>query len=116
MGDLYDEYGLSPFGEDTGGVLSDVSNGAPDESPTTPTGTGTGYYVPPAWESGLLGGITTALNYAIVRDQAKFAAKTGYAPGAAPMTPTPQAAAAIGNQRLLLMGAIALGALFLLKK
>jgi hypothetical protein len=116
MPDLFDSVGMSPFGEDTGMVLPDVSNGAPDEQPTTPTGAGTGYYVPSAWESTLLGGLSATLNYALQRDQAKFAAEHGYAPGNATMTPTPTTAAAIGNQRLLLLGAIALGAVVLMRK
>lgn len=116
MYDLYDDFGLNPFGEDTGTVLPDVSNSAPAMQPSTPLATGTGYYVEPAWQSALFGGLTTALNYAIAKDQAQFAAKTGYAPGVATMTATPTTAAKVGNQRLILLGAVALGAVILLRK
>jgi hypothetical protein len=116
MFDTFDDNNLSPFGEDTGGVLPDVSQSSPPEQPTTPTGTGSGYYVPSAWESGLLGGLSQALNYAIQRDQAQFAAQHGYAPGVAYMTPTPRAAAAMGNSRLLVIGGIVVLALVLMRK
>lgn len=115
MGDLYDEYGLSPFGEDTGGVLSDVSNGSPDEQPTTPTGTGTGYYIPPAWESGLLGGLTSALNAAIAKDQAKTQQQTMVTAANTSMAVTQQKAA-ITNQRLLMLGGLALVAIFVMER
>lgn len=113
--DLYDTAGLSPFGEDTGTVLPDVSNGSPDEQPTTPTGTGTGYYVPPAWESGLLGGLTSALNTAIAKDQQAQVVKTSQAVAATNIA-VAQNTAKLANTRLLLLGGLGLAALFLMKE
>jgi hypothetical protein len=116
LDNLFDDSSLSPFGEDSGGVLDDVSNSSPAEQPSTPTGTGTGMYIPSNWEAGLMGGLHDVLNYALARGQAEFAAKHGYAPGNAKMTATPQAQAAIGNSRLLIIGAIVVAAALVLRK
>jgi hypothetical protein len=113
MVDLYDEMGLSPFGEDTGMVLPDVSNGAPDEQPSTPTGTGSGYYIPPTWETGLVGGLSSVLNTVLNRENAKTQQQvmtTSAATGIA----VAQQQAKITNQRLMMFGGIAIVAFLLM--
>jgi hypothetical protein len=96
------------------GVLPDVSMSEPAQQPTTATGNGTGYYVDNTWQSALFGTIGQALNYALVRDQMQFGQKAGYTTGV-PVTATPQAAAAIQNNRIILIGAVAIGLAFVLK-
>lgn len=55
-----------------GYVLPDVSQGAPDMSPSTPTGNGTGYYASQVAESSSWTDLAKqALQYALNRDQAK---------------------------------------------
>jgi hypothetical protein len=49
-------------------VLPDVSMGAPDMSPSTPTGNGTGYFIDPAVQSQGFDLLKTGLNYALQRD------------------------------------------------
>lgn len=113
MDDLFDDMGLSPFGEDTGTVLPDVSNGAPDEQPSTPTGTGSGYYIPPTWETGLVGGLSSVLNTVLNRENAKTqqqVATTNAATGIA----VAQQQAKITNQRLLMFGGIAIAAILVM--
>lgn len=84
--------------------LPDVSNGAPDQQPSTPTGTGTGYWVDPSQESAMWGTVQKALQYAINRDQISMAAKTGLQTSAAgAVVPTAQAAQKIQNQQFLLL-------------
>lgn len=57
---------LSGTVSDPSMVLGDVSNGAPDMSPSTPTGNGSGYSILPAALPGML---AQGLNYAIQKDQ-----------------------------------------------
>ena len=67
------------------------------------------------WSS-LSGALDKALNYALIRDQQKFAAEHGYSATPTPYTPTPQAAAQAANSRLLLLGLIGVGIAFALRK
>jgi hypothetical protein len=97
------------------GVLPDVSMSEPAQQPTTPTGNGTGYYVDNSWQSALFGTIGQALNYALVRDQQQIAKQTGFTTGV-PVTATPQAAAAIQNNRILLIGGVGLALAFILTR
>lgn len=97
------------------GVLPDVSMSEPATQPTTATGTGTGYYVPSDWTTGLFGTVSQALNYALLRDQQQIAAKTGTVVGGVPVTATPAAAAAAANSRILLLGGIAVALAFVLR-
>jgi hypothetical protein len=61
----------------------------------------------------LLGGtLQTAANYAMVRDQQQMAVKNGYTMAATPLAPTAQAAAAMANSRLMLLGLIGVGLVF----
>jgi hypothetical protein len=94
------------------GVLPDVSMSEPAQQSTTPTGNGTGYYVENGWLNAITGTVQTALNYAIVRDQQQIAQKTGFTTGV-PVVATPQATAAIQNNRLLMVGGLAIVALLL---
>jgi hypothetical protein len=97
------------------GVLPDVSMSEPAQQPMTATGNGTGYYVDNTWQNQLFGTIGQALNYAIVRDQAQIAKTTGFTTGI-PVTATPQAAAALQNNRLLLIGGVAVALAFVLTR
>jgi hypothetical protein len=90
--------------------------GSSAQQPTTPTGTGTGYYVDNTASSAMWGALDKALNYVLVRDQQKFAAEHGYSATPTPYTPTPQAAAQAANSRLLLLGVIGVGIAFALRK
>jgi hypothetical protein len=55
---------------DNGGmVLSDVSNGAPDQSPSTPTGNGSGYFIDTTTQNQIFGTIQKGLDYVLRRDQ-----------------------------------------------
>lgn len=96
--------------------LPDNYYGSSSQQPTTPTGTGTGYYVDNTMWSSLSGALDKALNYALIRDQQKFAAEHGYSATPTPYTPTPQAAAQAANSRLLLLGLIGVGIAFALRK
>lgn len=99
------------------GVLPDVSNSEPAMQPRTATGNGTGYYVDNSWWSALNGTVSSALNYAIMRDQQQIAQKTGtmYTGPGNQVVATPQAIAQQQNSRLLLLGLIAVGVLFAVK-
>ncbi len=97
-------------------VAGDVSMGAPDESPTTPQGTGTGYYIDGSQQYTMFGAIDKALNYALQKDQTKFALEHGVTVGGTPVAvPKTAAAQAAQNKQMLLMAAIGLGAILLLK-
>lgn len=58
----------------TSSIRTDVSLGAPPEQPRDPTGNGTGQFMTSDWQGALFGGLQTALNYAIYRDQQKMTA------------------------------------------
>lgn len=55
-------------------IPADVSNGSPAEQPYTATGNGSGQFVTQDWQGALFGGLQTALNYALLRDQQKMTA------------------------------------------
>jgi len=59
------------WGADAGSPLSDVSYGSPAMESYTPTGTGSGTFIDSGWQQAIVGGLQTALNYAIVRDSYK---------------------------------------------
>lgn len=96
--------------------LPDNYYGSSSQQPTTPTGTGTGYYVDNTAWAAIGGAVDKALNYVLIRDQQKFAAEHGYSATPTPYTPTPQAAAAAANSRLLLLGLIGVGIAFAMRK
>jgi hypothetical protein len=96
--------------------LPDNYYGSSAQQPTTPTGTGTGYYVDSTAWAAIGGAVDKALNYVLIKDQQKFAAEHGYSATPTPYTPTPQAAAAAANQRLLLLGVLGVGIAFALRK
>lgn len=115
---IFDDISFDPYsGADAVGVLPDVSMSEPAQQPTTPTGNGYGYYVDPSpsWVNGLFGSLQTALNYAIVRDQQAIAQKTGTVYAGTPLVATPAANVAAQNRRFLTLGALGIGAVFLLK-
>lgn len=91
------------------GVYPDVSRGDAPMQPTTATGNGYGYSTGDTWLNALGGSLQTALNYALIRDQQKMAQQTGYVTAQTPLVPTPQAAAAAANSRILLLGLIGVG-------
>lgn len=66
----FSSFDLSDYtaGADAAAPLADVSNSSPAMSTYTTTGTGSGVFVDSGWQNALLGGLTTALNYAIKRD------------------------------------------------
>jgi hypothetical protein len=114
-----DDYDLSDIGfnwdGNSFGVLPDVSMSEPAQQPRTATGTGTGYYVDNGWLNAITGTVQTALNYAIVRDQQQIAKNTGFTVGV-PVTATPQAQAAIANNRLLLIGGVGIALALILSR
>ena len=59
------------WGADAASPLSDVSYGSQPMESYTPTGTGSGTFISADWQQGILGGLQTALNYAITRDAYK---------------------------------------------
>lgn len=65
-------YGIDTSGTtdivDTTGVLPDVSQGAPDMSPSTPAGNGTGYTIDPSIQSTFADTLKTGLNFVLQRD------------------------------------------------
>lgn len=68
--DPYTSFGAGGYAK----VLTDVSFSSPPEQPNTPTGNGSGQFVSSDWQGAVLGGLQTALNYAIYRDQQKMTA------------------------------------------
>lgn len=82
--------------------------GEPAQQPTTPAGAGTGYFIDPSQQSQMWGTLQQALNYAMQRDQQKFALEHGIATANGTMVPTPQQAAKMKNQQLMLMAGIGL--------
>jgi len=97
------------------GVLPDVSRGDAPMQPTTATGNGYGYAVNTSWLDVLGGTLQAGVNYAILRDQQKIAQQTGYVGANVPLQPTPQVAASMQNNRMLLLGAVAIGLVFALR-
>jgi hypothetical protein len=57
----------------TDGVPLDVSNGAPDMQPSTPTGNGSGVFLDSTSQNRIFGGLEKVLDYALQRDQQRFA-------------------------------------------
>lgn len=55
-------------GADVTSPLSDVSNSSPAMQTYTATGTGSGVFIDSGWQNAIMGGLQTALNYAIKRD------------------------------------------------
>jgi hypothetical protein len=104
-----DAGGVDLSGSTTDGsfnVLPDVSQGAPDMSPSTPTGNGTGYFIDPTVQSQGFDLLKTGLNYALQRDALQM--KNSYLP-----TYQQQASYGIARQQvqnnsgmLLLAGAV----------
>jgi hypothetical protein len=105
-----DPYNALGFG---GTVLPDVSYGAPPMETSTSTGNGFGDFFDSKAGGALLGGLTTALNYAMFRDQQKYTAVAN-----APQQAVQQQVAVqqVRNNNLLLWAAIAAGLIFLVKK
>jgi hypothetical protein len=54
--------------DSVGYVQSDVSQGAPSMSPSTPTGNGSGYYIDPNAQAAIFDTLKTGVNYAMQRD------------------------------------------------
>lgn len=109
---------ISPFayaiddysaGADITSPLTDVSNGAQDMQTYTATGNGSGVFIDSGWQNAIMGGLQTALNYAIKRDS--------YQQG------IPQAGAATAQQvvvqqkqtNVIFIGLCVLGAVLVLK-
>ena len=94
-------------------VLPDVSYGAPAMETSTATGNGFGDFFDSKAGGALLGGLTTALNYAMFRDQQRYTAVAN-----APQQAVQQQVAVqqVRNNNLLLWAAIAAGLIFLVKK
>ena len=97
------------------GVLADVSNSDAPMQPTTATGNGYGYAVNSSWMDMLGGTLQSAVQYAMLRDQQKISQQTGYVGGNVQMQPTPQVAASMANNRMLLIGAVGIGLIFALR-
>ena len=97
------------------GVLADVSRSEAPMQPTTATGTGYGYTVDPGWLNMIGGTLQAGVNYAILRDQQKIAAQTGYVSAQTPLVATPQVAARQANSKLLILGLIGVGVVFAMK-
>lgn len=116
---MYEDDGTPDYGSsfDTSGaytgtpgyVLPDVSQGAPDMSPSTPTGNGTGYFVGAA--SSLTDLAKTALQYALGKDAAKNAAATQITTATQVAALQSQAAAVKAKQNMFLL--VLVGAAFL---
>lgn len=68
--DPYTSFGAGGFAE----VRTDVAWSSPAEQPSTPTGNGSGQFVSSDWQGAIIGGLQTALNYALYRDQQKMTA------------------------------------------
>ena len=94
-------------------VLPDVSWSSPAMETSTATGNGFGDFFDSKAGGALLGGLQTALNYAIYRDQRQFTAVAN-----APQQAVQQQVAVqqVRNNNLLLWAAIAGGLIFLVKK
>lgn len=105
-----DPYNALGFG---GTVLPDVSYGAPPMETSTSTGNGFGDFFDSKAGNFVLGGLSTALNYAMYRDQRQFTAVAN-----APQQAVQQQVAVqqVRNNNLLLWAAIAAGLIFLVKK
>lgn len=106
---LYDEENLGIDSGIQGGALvnppaPDNYWGAPSESPRTPQGNGTGYFVDSSQESALWGAIDKAINYAILRDTREFEAQQGVVRTGGQIVPTAQQAQSMANSQLLLIG------------
>ena len=96
-----------------GTVVQDVSYGAPAMETSTATGNGFGDFFDSKAGNFVLGGLNTALNYAMYRDQRQFTAVAN-----APQQAVQQQVAVqqVRNNNLLLWAAIAGGLIFLVKK
>ena len=94
-------------------VLPDVSWSSPAMETSTSTGNGFGDFFDSKAGNFVLGGLNTALNYAIYRDQQKYTAVAN-----APQQAVQQQVAVqqVRNNNLLLWAAIAAGLIFLVKK
>ena len=94
-------------------VLPDVSWSSPAMETSTSTGNGFGDFFDSKAGNFVLGGLNTALNYAMYRDQRQFTAVAN-----APQQAVQQQVAVqqVRNNNLLLWAAIAAGLIFLVKK
>lgn len=102
--DLYSTFGAGGYAN----VNTDVSNSSPAEQPRTPTGNGSGQFVSQDWQGALFGGLQTALNYALLRDQQKMTA-VSQAPVQAAQLQTQQQQVQHGNMlTYVLIGAAVL--------
>ena len=96
-----------------GTVAQDVAWGAPAMETSTATGNGFGDFFDSKGGAALLGGLSTALNYAMFRDQQKYTAVAN-----APQQAVQQQVAVqqVRNNNLLLWAAIGAGLILLIKR
>lgn len=96
-----------------GTVVQDVAWGAPAMETSTATGNGFGDFFDSKAGGALLGGLQTALNYAMFRDQQKYTAVAN-----APKQAVQQQVAVqqVRNNNLLLWAAIGAGLILLIKR
>lgn len=99
--DPYSTFGAGGYAN----VSTDVSMGAPDEQPYTPTGNGTGVFLDSGTQNGIFTTLDKVLNYALYRDQQKMTAVQF----PAQQQQTQMAAARANDSRLLTFAMIGAG-------
>lgn len=109
--DLYGADSITQGATD-GTPLTDVSNGAPAEQPYSSTGGGSGYFIDGATLGGMLNKV---LDYSLLRDQQQMGVVPVPQYSQAGITQT-AAMQKASDKRLLFLGALGLGAFFLLKE